>query len=265
MKEIVKKNKLIAEFMGFNYRCSSESLDSHYNSHYIQRMNEDGTPYQEDGTLNKDVLVYNMWNPHREWSDLMPIVEKIESLDHDPMLKFKYKVNIRCDQCSIDEYNYHYGHNGIIKTLLVNVINKGDKLKATYEAIVEFIEQYTEQPKKIKNGQVSLSKKEIRRKFREQVLKRDNYKCRGCGITLAELDVHHITDRNKMPNGGYVVENGITLCRSSCHTKAEFSCHTKAEFFNESDGKEWWENFHPNDLYVKINSSKELATEKARL
>jgi hypothetical protein len=30
--------------------------------------------------------------------------------------------------------------------------------------------------------------------------------------TTGILEAHHITNRNEMPNGGYVVENGITLC-----------------------------------------------------
>jgi len=65
-----------------------------------------------------------------------------------------------------------------------------------------------------------------------------------------ELDAHHITDRNLMPNGGYVKENGISLC-STCHEKAEVyhSTGTAAE------------GFAPDDLYKKINSSYEKAVE----
>ena len=37
---------------------------------------------------------------------------------------------------------------------------------------------------------------------------------------LVLLDAHHITSRDKMPNGGYVKENGATLCEE-CHLKAE--------------------------------------------
>ena len=55
------------------------------------------------------------------------------------------------------------------------------------------------------------SKKLIRQKFRDEVFGRDGYKCVFCGKTN-NLDAHHITNRNEMPNGGYVKENGITLC-----------------------------------------------------
>ena len=44
------------------------------------------------------------------------------------------------------------------------------------------------------------------------VFVRDGYACRTCGFASTprraedELDAHHITDRNEMPNGGYVAE-----------------------------------------------------------
>ena len=55
-----------------------------------------------------------------------------------------------------------------------------------------------------------------------------------------------------MPAGGYVVENGISLC-SECHIKAEH-LHATGES---------WTNYTPDDLYKKIGSSKELAVEKS--
>jgi 5-methylcytosine-specific restriction endonuclease McrA len=98
---------------------------------------------------------------------------------------------------------------------------------------------------------MSKSKKEVRARFRETCLKRDRYQCVGCGYKPAdpiELDVHHITDRNEMPNGGYVKENGISLCGD---------CHVKAEVFHQTG------NPHPgfsiDELYLKIGSSYPLA------
>jgi hypothetical protein len=70
----------------------------------------------------------------------------------------------------------------------------------------------------------------------------------------AGIDAHHITDRNKMPNGGYVKENGITVCEE---------CHLKAEKFHQTGGLEWEEGFHPNDLYKLIDSSFNLALQKS--
>ena len=100
---------------------------------------------------------------------------------------------------------------------------------------------------------MSSSKQQIREDFRLSVFKRDKNKCVFCPITT-NLDAHHITDRNEMPNGGYVKENGISLCSEH---------HLMAEKYHQTNGKEWIEGFHPNDLYKKINSSYELAKEKS--
>ncbi len=95
---------------------------------------------------------------------------------------------------------------------------------------------------------MSKHKQLIREKFRDKVFKRDNYKCCFCDC-IDDLDAHHITDRTEMPNGGYVVENGITLC--PVH-------HLLAEKFHLTNGTGWI-NMYPTDLYAKINSSKEKA------
>jgi len=107
-------------------------------------------------------------------------------------------------------------------------------------------------------------KKTIRSDFRLAVFKRDSYKCRGCGkqgydhndaqevakqeasgAYLVKLDAHHITNRDEMPAGGYVKENGISLC-DECHTKAEVPHAANIEFLPES-------------LYRSIGSAKNNA------
>ena len=97
-------------------------------------------------------------------------------------------------------------------------------------------------------------KQKIRAAFRDAVFKRDNYKCLMCGIkpTIETLDAHHITDRNQIINGGYVKENGISLC---------LECHIKAEQFHSTGIS--YPDYSPEDLYKKINSSLEKATEKS--
>lgn len=112
------------------------------------------------------------------------------------------------------------------------------------------------------------NKKLIRRKFKEDTFDRDGYCCKWCGngpvyeATDAVFDAHHITDRNEMPNGGYVKENGITLCKYNVDGE-EDSCHMKAEKFHITEGAEWEEGMHPDDLYKLIGSSKELAITKS--
>jgi hypothetical protein len=101
---------------------------------------------------------------------------------------------------------------------------------------------------------MSKRKKQVRQKFRAAVFARDDFTCRGCGFASTperagdEIDAHHITDRNEMPNGGYVAENGITLCAD---------CHAKAEAFHCGDPVP--PGFLPTDLYELIGSSEEEA------
>ncbi len=103
-----------------------------------------------------------------------------------------------------------------------------------------------------------LNKKQIREKFRSDIFKRDKNICKVCNKKHSDielLDAHHITDRSQMPNGGYVKENGISVCKDECHMKCEK--------FHISDGLEWSDGLHPDDLYKLINSSKELAIQKS--
>lgn len=97
----------------------------------------------------------------------------------------------------------------------------------------------------------------VRERFRNGVFNRDGHKCKVCGRSDVKLDAHHITDRNDMPNGGYVKENGITLCDTAD------GCHSKAEVFHSTAGKEWIQGFLPEDLYRLIGSSLEKATQKS--
>lgn len=94
---------------------------------------------------------------------------------------------------------------------------------------------------------MSSRKKAVRASFRADVFGRDGYKCAVCGWDEYpdSLDAHHITNRNDMPNGGYVKENGITLCPSH-HYDAETGLLS-------ADG-----------LYARINSSYEQALKASK-
>jgi 5-methylcytosine-specific restriction endonuclease McrA len=98
-----------------------------------------------------------------------------------------------------------------------------------------------------------MNKKEIRKRFRDSVFGRDKFTCRVCGCKRLpeDLDSHHVVDRSLMVNGGYVMSNGITVCKEVCHMKVEL--------FHISGGKEWELGLHPDDLYRMIGSSKEKA------
>lgn len=82
-------------------------------------------------------------------------------------------------------------------------------------------------------------------------MERDDFRCVMCKHSprnLNELDVHHITNRDCIPSGGYVLENGITLCPA---------CHIRAESYHR-DG-ESYPGYSPEDLYEKIKSDYEKA------
>jgi len=102
-----------------------------------------------------------------------------------------------------------------------------------------------------------MSKKDIRRNFRDSVFKRDKYACVMCGKKsspekiMEEMDCHHVMDRSDMPNQGYTPLNGITLCKDTCHLNAEY-------FHIYGKPLPGWS---PEDLYKKIGSSLDLAIE----
>lgn len=102
-----------------------------------------------------------------------------------------------------------------------------------------------------------MSKKDIRTAFRKSVFERDKHRCVMCG-RADNLDAHHIEDRNNLPAGGYVLENGITLCAGD----NKDNCHWKAEQYHRTDKA--YLGYSPNDLYAKIGSSKELAIQASQ-
>lgn len=95
---------------------------------------------------------------------------------------------------------------------------------------------------------MSAKKKLARQKFRDDVLKRDHNRCVICK-TAEMVEAHHITDRELMPGGGYVKENGISLCQEHIQM---------AEQQRLGDGIEG-ELFAPSQLYLKIGSNHDKA------
>lgn len=49
-----------------------------------------------------------------------------------------------------------------------------------------------------------------RDQFREGVFQRDNHRCVFCGSPA--VDAHHIIERRLFPDGGYYIDNGISVC-----------------------------------------------------
>ena len=102
------------------------------------------------------------------------------------------------------------------------------------------------------------NKKAIRKVFRDAVFERANYNCQGSGCSFisskdkAEQDLasHHVQNRIKFENGGYVASNGIALCAS---------CHIKAEWMEQNPGSDKYPEFSVDNLYAIIGSSLKKA------
>jgi len=107
MKETLEKNKLIAEFMNYEGQhedwCGNNIVD-----------NDD---FQGD--------FMRPFRPESNWSDLMPVVEKIESLGLTAKI--------------------YTGHTTIASRDASFISQKlsDSKIEATYEAVFEFINWYT--------------------------------------------------------------------------------------------------------------------------
>ncbi|MGH9680385.1 MAG: HNH endonuclease [Candidatus Acidiferrales bacterium] len=68
---------------------------------------------------------------------------------------------------------------------------------------------------------------EADRQLHHEVLKRDGWRCQGCGRTES-LQVHHIKPRGRL--GDDAEENLITLCsdcHQACHGSPAYSIHGK--------------------------------------
>lgn len=59
-----------------------------------------------------------------------------------------------------------------------------------------------------------------RDQFREGVFARDNHKCVICAAPA--VDAHHIIERRLFPDGGYILDNGASLCENH-HLAAEMT------------------------------------------
>lgn len=57
-----------------------------------------------------------------------------------------------------------------------------------------------------------------RQQFNEQVFARDNHKCVVCGADA--VDAHHLMERKLWDDGGYYLDNGVSLCEKH-HWDAE--------------------------------------------
>jgi hypothetical protein len=111
-----ENNKLIAEFMGYeNVGTLNNPMYDYYDNYF------------QDGSYVPHELCY-----HKSWDWLMPVVEKIECtpIDNDDNSDNFFNVMIEVFECNIN------GGDICICEM------KDTKREATYNAVVEFINQY---------------------------------------------------------------------------------------------------------------------------
>jgi hypothetical protein len=116
-QEVLNGNKLIAEFMGYVYIGGS------------------GLFYVDS---NKQAWAIERVQFHSSWDWLMPVVEKIESMerkyDTDSKISFRWRVEIKRQTCYIQ-----YCFTGKGKELLIDA---NTKIEAVWVAVVEFIKWF---------------------------------------------------------------------------------------------------------------------------
>ena len=114
----MKDNKLIADFMGVQYKSDEEYLKK------LKEMREHGIGY-EQGYMESQL------NYHESWDWLMPVVEMINLLDD-----YRYTFLIASMDTQIVD--------NITNDVIVEVSCKhsvDELIKSVYEAVVKFIKQ----------------------------------------------------------------------------------------------------------------------------
>lgn len=88
-----------------------------------------------------------------------------------------------------------------------------------------------------------MSKPLSREKFSELVFSRDHHKCVFCGSPAQ--DAHHILERRLWDDGGYYLDNGVSVC-GDCHLKCEMTIYSVEEVREKAGIKK---PIIPNHLY----------------
>ena len=123
-EEILEGNKLIAEFIGFVLNYIDEEKTMPY---YIHNEKYLSNPPSTILLYKGEELQF-----HSSWDWLMPVVEKIESINITD--ENYYAVNIRYDECCIESCADDYW--------IAHSLPNQSKLTSTYKATVEFIKWY---------------------------------------------------------------------------------------------------------------------------
>ena len=126
MDNIIENNRIIAEFMGF-------IADKSFEVKLVDGINTSCYYYKDDVMYLPEVMAY-----HSDWSWLMEVVEKIESL---PTMKDNGNFFFEIHQDSVTVFN------STRMDIIIEVIGQGSRINNTYQAVIEFIQWYNKQNK----------------------------------------------------------------------------------------------------------------------
>ena len=122
MENIIENNKLIAEFLNWEFDDLSETFETPF----LKLVEPHAFGDEQFSCKLQDFEL----EFHSNWNWLMQVVEKIE--------KLKCTVVIEKNICRIHKGGLHFGHAYKFET----------KIEAVYNACLEFIKWYNEQNKK---------------------------------------------------------------------------------------------------------------------
>ena len=144
-EEILEGNRLIAEFLGYIYvpYTAGNSGGNHGWVLKNYKLIDKKMPKLFLGRTTKDLLY------HKSWDWLMPIVEKISTINHGSKEGQRYIFNTnRCAKFHINENDkpIKIRIKGVMITYPMPFIeiNSFDELEGTWLAVVEFIKWYNE-------------------------------------------------------------------------------------------------------------------------
>lgn len=126
----IDDNKLIAKFMGYKQSTSKEVGANLVNDVYEWYLKDVGYYYINGDWHAEDYLLF-----HLDWNWLMNVVDKIESFEDDEEL-YKYIIEIFGTTVNVTD-------TSCIKPIAETF--ERTKIKATYKAVIEFINFYNRQ------------------------------------------------------------------------------------------------------------------------
>ena len=135
-KQIKNNNKLIAEFMGWK-----QDESGFYPPKQIKIINEFQVQDDCENCFGSYVGDLPLYVYHISWDWLMPVVEKIESIQLPSPSMIPVRVKISGTSCSIFKGTWNDDKEGFISKYFQED-EKGEKIQSTYDAVVEFIEWY---------------------------------------------------------------------------------------------------------------------------